>query len=98
RHWKSVCAITMSPTQEGPTIRIFIKGSFKPQATSRKLQAVGTTCSLRLAAFSSVGLLDQGTPLGVSGSLAGHQVEVGFLKLLGHRTTAADADLAAIHF
>src|SRR5688572_16930057 len=43
-------------------------------------------------------LLDQGTPFGVSSGLAGDQVEVGLLQLLGDRATTAGADLAAVQF
>src|SRR5690606_20648204 len=43
-------------------------------------------------------LLDQRTPFGVAAGLAGDQVEVGLLQFLGDRTTATDADLAAIDF
>src|SRR5690606_20084348 len=50
------------------------------------------------ASRGSRGLFYRRQPLSVFGQPAVDQVEVSLLQLLGNRATAADADLAAVHF
>src|SRR5690606_41816065 len=97
--------MTMSPTQLGPTMRIFISlASHKRQATSRKRLVLGarvrtTSRALPLAACRlPLPSLDQGQPFAAGRDPAVDQVEIGLLQFLGCRAATADADLAGIHF
>src|SRR5690606_30187724 len=68
----------------------------KLKAISVKLEAGAGERFTAGPRLPTAGLSDQRPPFGVRIGLAGDQVEVGLLQLLGDRAAAADADLATV--